>query len=46
MKPKLIHDPAEGRMRVACFASGSGTNARKIIESSLEPDSLYDVVLV
>lgn len=46
MEPKPIHDPAKGRMRVACFASGSGTNARKIIERSLEPDSLYDVVLM
>jgi len=46
MNPKPIHDPAKGRMRVACFASGSGTNARKIIERSLEPDSLYDVVLM
>ena len=46
MDPKPIHDPAKGRMRVACFASGSGTNARKIIERSLKPDSLYDVVLM
>lgn len=46
MEPKQIHDPAEGMLRVACFASGSGTNARKIIERSLKPDSLYDVVLV
>ncbi len=46
MKPKPIHDPAKGRLRVACFASGSGTNARNIIDRSLEPDSLYDVVLV
>jgi folate-dependent phosphoribosylglycinamide formyltransferase PurN len=46
MRLKPIHDPERGRMRVACFASGSGTNARKIIESGLEPDSLYDVVLV
>lgn len=33
-------------MRVACFASGSGTNARRIIERSLEGDSAYDVVLM
>jgi folate-dependent phosphoribosylglycinamide formyltransferase PurN len=46
MKSKPIHDTAKGRMRVACFASGSGTNARRIIERSLEPDSLYDVVLM
>jgi len=46
MRPKPIHDPGKGSMRVACFASGSGTNARKIIERGLEPDSLYDVVLV
>jgi len=46
MNPKPIHDPAKGRMRVACFASGSGTNARRIIERSLEPDSLHDVVLM
>jgi len=46
MDPKPIHDPAKGKMRVACFASGSGTNARKIIERSLESDSLYDVVLM
>jgi len=33
-------------MRVACFMSGSGTNARKIIERSLEADSAYRVVLI
>lgn len=33
-------------MRVACFASGSGTNARKIIERSLEADSQFSVVLI
>ena len=33
-------------MRVACFMSGSGTNARKIIGRSLKPDSGYDVSLI
>ncbi|MGD2141849.1 MAG: formyltransferase family protein [Candidatus Bathyarchaeota archaeon] len=33
-------------MRVACFVSGSGTNARKIIERSLESNSRYEVVLI
>ncbi len=46
MNHKPMHDPTEGRLRVACFASGSGTNARKIIERSLKPYSLYEVVLV
>ena len=42
-----IHDPREGeKMRVACFVSGSGTNARKIIERSTKPDSRYDVALI
>jgi len=33
-------------MKIACFVSGSGTNARKIIERSLEDDSLYKVALI
>ena len=33
-------------MKVACFLSGSGTNATKIIERSLKPDSAYEVVLL
>ncbi|MFQ6053057.1 MAG: phosphoribosylglycinamide formyltransferase, partial [Candidatus Bathyarchaeia archaeon] len=42
-----IFDPREGApMRVACFMSGSGTNARKIIERSLERDSRYEVELI
>ena len=44
---RLIFDPGKGTlMRVACFISGSGTNARKIIERSLESDSKYEVALV
>jgi phosphoribosylglycinamide formyltransferase-1 len=46
MSPKPIFDPSKGEMRVTCFASGSGTNARKIIEHSLEPSSGYMVALV
>lgn len=47
MEPEPIYAPEEGRrMRVACFMSGSGTNARKIIERSLRPDSRYEVELV
>jgi folate-dependent phosphoribosylglycinamide formyltransferase PurN len=46
MSPKPIFDPAKGAMRVACFASGSGTNARRIIERSLEPGSGYRVALI
>ena len=42
-----IYDPREGeKMRVACFVSGSGTNARKIIERSTKPDSRYEVALI
>ena len=33
-------------MRVACFISGSGTNARRIIERALEEDSRYEVSLI
>lgn len=47
MEPEPIYIPARGeRMRVACFMSGSGTNARKIIRHSLSPESRYDVVLI
>ncbi|MCW4036445.1 MAG: formyltransferase family protein [Candidatus Bathyarchaeota archaeon] len=46
MEPEPIYAPVKGEwMRVACFMSGSGTNARKIIERSLSPDSRYEVVL-
>ena len=34
------------KMRVACFVSGSGTNARKIIERSRKSDSRYSVELI
>jgi folate-dependent phosphoribosylglycinamide formyltransferase PurN len=37
-----VDDP----MRVACFVSGSGTNARRIIERSLEADSRYEASLI
>jgi phosphoribosylglycinamide formyltransferase-1 len=33
-------------MRVACFISGSGTNARKIIERSHQQDASYEVELI
>jgi len=47
MSPSKIYSPRpDGKMRVACFVSGSGTNARRIIERSLEDDSLYEVALV
>ncbi len=42
-----IYVPRDGdKMRVACFVSGSGTNARKIIERSHKPDSKYEVALI
>lgn len=46
MTPEPIFNPEKGTMRVACFASGSGTNARRIIERSLEPGSRFEVVLL
>jgi phosphoribosylglycinamide formyltransferase 1 len=46
MTYKPIFDPAGGVMRVACFVSGSGTNARRIIDRSLEADSRFRVVLI
>ena len=33
-------------MQVACFVSGSGTNARRIIERSFSPDACYEVSLI
>ena len=42
-----IFSPRKGQpMRVACFMSGSGTNAKKIIERSRDPGSGYRVALV
>ncbi|MCX6649503.1 MAG: formyltransferase family protein [Candidatus Bathyarchaeota archaeon] len=47
MAPTPIYRPAPGRlMRVACFMSGSGTNARKIIERSHQHGSSYRVELI
>jgi folate-dependent phosphoribosylglycinamide formyltransferase PurN len=47
MRPQPIFTPkGEAPMRVACFVSGSGTNARRIIERSLEEGSRYEVSLV
>jgi folate-dependent phosphoribosylglycinamide formyltransferase PurN len=47
MEPMSIFSPEEGRfMRVACFVSGSGTNARRIIEGSHDEGSGYSVVLI
>jgi folate-dependent phosphoribosylglycinamide formyltransferase PurN len=47
MNLKPIYTPREGeKMRVACFVSGSGTNARKIIERSHQSDSRYEVALI
>jgi folate-dependent phosphoribosylglycinamide formyltransferase PurN len=47
MEPTPIFSPdSERRMRVACFVSGSGTNARKIIDFSHREGSSYDVALI
>jgi folate-dependent phosphoribosylglycinamide formyltransferase PurN len=47
MRPQTIYIPkADAQMQVACFVSGSGTNARRIIERSLEGDSGYEVSLI
>lgn len=47
MAPTPIYRPEPGRlMRVACFMSGSGTNARKIIERSQQHGSSYRVELI
>jgi len=47
MKPQPIYTPkGDAPMRVACFISGSGTNARRIIERSLEEDSRYEISLI
>lgn len=47
MNPIPIYSPTSNRlMRVACFMSGSGSNVRKIIEKSKEPDSSFKVVLI
>lgn len=42
-----IYTPKRGgKMQVACFVSGSGTNARRIIEHSLREDSGFKVELI
>jgi folate-dependent phosphoribosylglycinamide formyltransferase PurN len=47
MRLHSIHSPrGDEPMRVACFVSGSGTNARRIFERSLEVDSRYEVSLI
>ena len=47
MRAQPIYTPNEdAQMRVACFVSGSGTNARRIIERALEEDSRYEVSLI
>ncbi len=47
MRPQPIYAlKGDAPMRVACFVSGSGTNARRIIERSLEEDSRYEVSLI
>src|SRR5512137_2023756 len=47
MAPTPIFSLKHGRyMRVACFMSGSGTNARKIIERGLQHGSSFKVELI
>ncbi|MFA5869261.1 MAG: formyltransferase family protein [Candidatus Bathyarchaeia archaeon] len=47
MAPTPIYKPVPNRlMRVACFMSGSGTNAEKIIERSQRHGSSYRVELI
>jgi folate-dependent phosphoribosylglycinamide formyltransferase PurN len=47
MAPTSIFKSQAGKpMRVACFMSGSGTNARKIIERSRQQGSSYRVELI
>ena len=46
MKPESIFSEVNRLMNVALFISGSGTNARKIIERSLLSDSRYKVILI
>ena len=47
MRPHSIYTPkADQQMRVACFVSGSGTNARRIIERSHEAGSRFEVSLI
>ena len=47
MRSQLIYAPkGDAQMQVACFVSGSGSNARRIIERSLEANSLYEVSLI
>jgi len=46
MKPEPIYSDTDRLMNVALFVSGSGTNARKIIERSLQMDSRYKVILI
>jgi folate-dependent phosphoribosylglycinamide formyltransferase PurN len=46
MKPEPIYAETSRPMKVACFVSGSGTNARRIIEGSMNPDSRYKVTLI
>jgi len=47
MELQQIFIPRPGApMRAACFMSGSGTNTRRIIERSLQPDASFRVELI